>query len=118
MKSLPPYQREAEEAQKKSTVRIIRELMDIGIITYAEIQQVSMYLNMAFHLGYDQGVKLRGVMHQKPVKQITGHGKRLVIATYSSAREAAKRTGTDKMGISRCCNGHQHTAGGFRWAFD
>lgn len=37
--------------------------------------------------------------------------------TYESISEAAKATGAQQQKISRVCNGKNHTAGGFHWAF-
>ena len=51
----------------------------------------------------------------KSVQQIDGSGK--IIAEFASATEAHRKTGIQQSCISRCCNGLQKTAGGYRWQF-
>lgn len=51
----------------------------------------------------------------KPVGQYTLQWD--LIATYPSAREAARQTGFSQGGISDCCRGEIKTAGGYIWYY-
>lgn len=39
------------------------------------------------------------------------------IHTNESVMEASRQTGINDGNISRCCNGHTRTAGGYIWLF-
>lgn len=53
--------------------------------------------------------------HKKMVMQFEMDGK--LIAAYESVMEASRQTGINDGNISRCCNGHTRTAGGYIWLF-
>ena len=57
-------------------------------------------------------------MIKKPVVQLYKF-LNVVINTFDSLSEAARRTGIPKSSISDCCKGRKHfkSAGGFRWKF-
>ena len=41
-----------------------------------------------------------------------------VISCFWCAREATEKTGTNPIGICKCCNGKQKSAGGFQWKYE
>lgn len=40
------------------------------------------------------------------------------VAKYFSSMDASNKTGIDRSGISQCCKGKRHNAGGFRWFYE
>lgn len=50
--------------------------------------------------------------HYKPVLQILNG---VIIAEFSSAKEAEEKTGIARCNISRCCCGNRKTVGGYEW---
>ena len=49
------------------------------------------------------------------IAQLTKDGK--VIRFWDSQKEASRATGIPQQNISKCCNGHLKTAGGYGWVF-
>lgn len=66
----------------------------------------------------EEGRQKRSAAHGKAINQYTIEGK--YVTTYCTASEAARQTGINYSGITRCCN-HEYrhkTAGGYRWEYD
>jgi hypothetical protein len=60
--------------------------------------------------GAQNGKKSAAKLRKRVVCEQTG-------VVYASAGEASKVLGIPRTSISRCCNGHHTTAGGFNWYF-
>ncbi len=63
------------------------------------------------------GLKKRGEHDPRsiPVVQLTLEN--IIIANYAGARDASRKTGFRQSGISKCCNGVDKTASGFKWQY-
>lgn len=67
---------------------------------------------------YDKGLPLKHPrnMNFTPVIQLDISGQN-EIARYDSAKEAERKTGTNRQSIRACCRGRYHTAGGYKWRY-
>ena len=52
---------------------------------------------------------------RRPIVQITTNG--YCIGFFNGGKIAAEITGFNYVSINKCCNGKQHTSGGYRWMF-
>ena len=57
-----------------------------------------------------------GKVRCKPIFQLSLDGKTL--GWFNSSIDAHNKTGVNATCIRKCCRGHYHTAGGFRWIYD
>ena len=66
----------------------------------------------------NNNLKQGAIKNSKRVVQISQSGE--VVATYSSVREAARKTEINQSNITKCCLGKEHykSAGGFCWRYE
>ena len=93
--------------------KIVREMIQRGLIRDEAEQEVRMYLEQAFAVGYNQA-KYRG-QNKKPIMKMDKEGK--MIAIYESIITAARANDLNRSTIHRVIKGKYKTAGGFRWQY-
>ena len=71
------------------------------------------WCSVAYNLCYGTGLARRAEKRRKPIIQLTRTGD--FVQRYDSIDSAA-HVAHPKL-ISRCCNGHRNTTGGFQWKF-
>lgn len=69
-----------------------------------------------YNKNYGTAIQRRAEKLSIPVLQLDINTGR-VISEYPSAREAERQLNISQGSISKCCNGKQKTAGGFKWKY-
>ena len=86
--------------------------------TYTEIHHIDgdRNNNAAYNLEWTDKSDHRRLHKQKTVEQLDPNTEE-VVNTYCSGTEAARALGGYACYISKCCNGKQKTAYGYKWKF-
>ena len=95
--------------------RILREMIDRGIIKGKDFDKALSQIKMAYATGFDEGRYYRNPRQRRMVGQFSKDGIRK--AVYPSLQAAAHAVGVSKSAIYNCCKGKSKTSKGFYWIY-
>lgn len=104
--------------ENKTNNRVFLNKDDSVDLDKSNLEWCTCQYNLTYGTRIQRGAekKLNSPKLSKPVLQIDLKTNQ-IIAEYPSVAEAGRQLNIDNGSISKCCNGEQKTAGGYKWKF-